>query len=79
MAQKKNRQWVLAAYNNQLSNRKPKMLKPKLPNNSLPVICGIEITTDAEGRFNLNALHKASGKAEEKAQASGFVARQQKS
>lgn len=28
---------------------------------SLPVICGIEITTDAAGRFNLNALHKASG------------------
>ncbi|ELK1249936.1 KilA-N domain-containing protein [Citrobacter freundii] len=26
-----------------------------------PVICGVEITTDAEGRFNLNALHKASG------------------
>ncbi|EKQ7213028.1 MULTISPECIES: KilA-N domain-containing protein [Citrobacter freundii complex] len=27
-----------------------------------PVICGVEITTDAEGRFNLNALHRASGK-----------------
>ena len=27
----------------------------------LPVIAGVEITTDAEGRFNLNALHKASG------------------
>ncbi|CAB5550160.1 KilA-N domain [Citrobacter werkmanii] len=26
-----------------------------------PVICGVEITTDAEGRFNLNALHRASG------------------
>lgn len=26
---------------------------------SLPVIAGVEITTDAEGRFNLNALHKA--------------------
>ena len=26
-----------------------------------PVIAGIEITTDAEGRFNLNALHQASG------------------
>lgn len=26
-----------------------------------PVICGVEITTDSEGRFNLNALHKASG------------------
>lgn len=30
-------------------------------NNNLPVICGVEITTDEEGRFNLNALHKASG------------------
>ncbi len=28
---------------------------------SLPVIAGVDITTDAEGRFNLNALHKASG------------------
>ena len=28
---------------------------------SLPVIAGVEITTDVEGRFNLNALHKASG------------------
>lgn len=26
----------------------------------LPVIAGVEITTDAEGRFNLNALHRAS-------------------
>lgn len=25
----------------------------------LPVIAGVEITTDAEGRFNLNALHQA--------------------
>lgn len=30
-------------------------------NKSLPVIAGVEITTDAEGRFNLNALHRASG------------------
>lgn len=30
-------------------------------NKDLPVICGVEITTDDEGRFNLNALHKASG------------------
>lgn len=29
----------------------------------LPVIAGVEITTDAEGRFNLNALHRASGSA----------------
>ncbi|WP_312358846.1 phage antirepressor KilAC domain-containing protein [Mixta calida] len=30
-------------------------------NKNTPVICGVEITTDEEGRFNLNALHKASG------------------
>lgn len=29
---------------------------------NLPVIAGVEINTDTEGRFNLNALHKASGK-----------------
>lgn len=29
------------------------------PLNSMPVIAGIEITTDEAGRFNLNALHKA--------------------
>lgn len=29
--------------------------------NSLPVIAGVEITTDTQGRFNLNSLHKASG------------------
>ncbi|EBV6969649.1 KilA-N domain-containing protein [Salmonella enterica subsp. enterica serovar Gaminara] len=33
---------------------------------SQPVIAGVEITTDAEGRFNLNALHKASGAGEDK-------------
>ncbi|CDM89200.1 phage antirepressor KilAC domain-containing protein [Xenorhabdus bovienii] len=32
-----------------------------IANNNLPVIAGVEITTDSEGRFNLNALHKASG------------------
>lgn len=32
----------------------------------LPVIAGVEITTDAEGRFNLNALHKASGEGDHK-------------
>lgn len=31
------------------------------PLNSMPVIAGIEITTDEAGRFNLNALHQASG------------------
>ena len=29
--------------------------------NSTPMIAGVEITTDEAGRFNLNALHKASG------------------
>ncbi|OTA18172.1 hypothetical protein Xbed_03169 [Xenorhabdus beddingii] len=33
---------------------------------ALPVIAGVEITTDSEGRFNLNALHKASGAGESK-------------
>ncbi|MGJ0579064.1 phage antirepressor KilAC domain-containing protein [Xenorhabdus bovienii] len=32
-----------------------------IANNNLPVIAGVEITTDSEGRFNLNALHRASG------------------
>ncbi|EOE3464789.1 KilA-N domain-containing protein [Citrobacter freundii] len=36
---------------------------------SLLVIAGVEITTDAEGRFNLNALHKASGLGANKAPA----------
>ena len=27
----------------------------------VPMIAGVEITTDSEGRFNLNALHRASG------------------
>ncbi|CNF26848.1 putative DNA-binding protein (Roi) [Yersinia nurmii] len=30
-------------------------------NKSLPVIAGVEINTDTASRFNLNALHKASG------------------
>ncbi|WP_323872118.1 phage antirepressor KilAC domain-containing protein [Xenorhabdus doucetiae] len=37
-----------------------------IANKNLPVIAGVEITTDAEGRFNLNALHKASGEGEHK-------------
>jgi hypothetical protein len=28
---------------------------------NLPIIAGVEITTDSKGRFSLNALHKASG------------------
>lgn len=31
------------------------------PGRQLPMIAGVEITTDAHGRFNLNALHRASG------------------
>ncbi len=31
------------------------------PERQLPMIAGVEITTDAHGRFNLNALHRASG------------------
>ncbi|HFI5586094.1 TPA: KilA-N domain-containing protein [Raoultella ornithinolytica] len=37
-----------------------KKLQPVNPER-LPVIAGVEITTDAAGHFNLNALHKASG------------------
>lgn len=35
--------------------------------NNLPVIAGVTVTTDKEGRFNLNALHKASGLSSNKA------------
>ena len=37
-----------------------KKLQP-ITTDHLPVIAGVEITTDTAGRFNLNALHKASG------------------
>ena len=37
-----------------------------LTEKSVPVIAGVEITTDEEGRFNLNALHKASGEGDHK-------------
>jgi hypothetical protein len=37
-------------------------MKNSIKNNlSCPVIAGISITTDEQGRYNLNALHKASG------------------
>lgn len=42
-------------------------MKTKIQNQNVPVICGVEITTDTEGRFNLNALHKASGTGKHKA------------
>lgn len=35
----------------------------------LPVVAGVEIATDAAGRFNLNALHRASGLGASKAPA----------
>ncbi|HHQ4739207.1 TPA: phage antirepressor KilAC domain-containing protein [Aeromonas veronii] len=35
----------------------------------MPVIAGVEITTDEAGRFNLNALHRASGLGASKAPA----------
>lgn len=39
---------------------------------NLPVIAGIEITTDEEGRFSLNMLHKASGGETNKAPSQWF-------
>ncbi|WP_270830716.1 KilA-N domain-containing protein [Aeromonas sp. QDB03] len=39
------------------------------PQNSMPVIAGVEIATDDAGRFNLNALHRASGLGASKAPA----------
>ncbi|MCK2155652.1 KilA-N domain-containing protein [Citrobacter braakii] len=42
----------------------------------VPVIAGIEITTDAEGRFNLNALHSAAvanGQASDSQRPSNFI------
>lgn len=42
------------------------MTDSNVANKSLPVIAGVEINTDTEGRFNLNSLHKASGKGEDK-------------
>ncbi len=44
-------------------------MKPSVdghPNNT-PMIAGVEITTDEAGRFNLNALHRASGTGDHKA------------
>lgn len=40
-----------------------------MSSSTFPVVAGIQITTDAEGRFNLNALHKASGLGANKAPA----------
>ncbi len=38
-------------------------------NNQAPVVAGVEITKDIEGRYNLNALHKASNLGANKAPA----------
>ncbi len=40
--------------------------------NNLPIVAGVIVTTDKDGRFNLNALYKASGFTEEKAPAKWF-------
>ncbi len=45
------------------------MTDSNVANKSLPVIAGVEINTDTEGRFNLNSLHKASGLGANKAPA----------
>lgn len=37
-----------------------------LTKNDVPVICGVEISTDVEGRFNINMLHRASGAGDDK-------------
>lgn len=37
------------------------------PQNSMLIIAGVEITTDEAGRFNLNALHRASATGDHKA------------
>ena len=33
---------------------------------AFPMVAGVEVTTDDQGRFNLNALHKASGEGKHK-------------
>ncbi|WP_339057092.1 KilA-N domain-containing protein [Candidatus Regiella endosymbiont of Tuberolachnus salignus] len=37
-----------------------------MPKENLPIVAGITVTTDAIDRFNLNAIHKASGEGEHK-------------
>ncbi|EFL91983.1 hypothetical protein REG_0945 [Candidatus Regiella insecticola LSR1] len=37
-----------------------------MPKENLPIVAGIIVTTDAIDRFNLNAIHKASGEGEHK-------------
>jgi len=40
-----------------------------MPKENLPIVAGIIVTTDAIDRFNLNAIHKASGEGGNKAPA----------
>jgi len=47
--------------------------------NTLPVIAGVEITLDSDGRYNLNAIHKASGFGANKAPAQWLRTQQAKS
>ncbi|WP_320910341.1 KilA-N domain-containing protein [Citrobacter farmeri] len=60
-------------WNNTARNHSMKNNINKHPNvssvnaESLPVIAGVEITTDAAGRFSLNCLHRASGESDNKA------------
>jgi phage antirepressor YoqD-like protein len=46
--------------------------------NIIPIIAGVQINTDKEGRFNLNALHKASGQNPNKAPAQWMRTQQSK-
>ncbi|OCG65274.1 hypothetical protein A9G39_00905 [Gilliamella sp. Imp1-6] len=46
---------------NHTLNKGKLMNNSNINNSNCPVIAGISITTDKEGRYNLNALHKASG------------------
>lgn len=50
-----------------------------MPNTTtLPIVAGVEIDTDSEGRFNLNLLHKASGLEPSKAPAQWLRTKQAK-
>lgn len=56
-------------------------MKPSVdgyPNNT-PVIAGIDITTDEQGRFNLNALHRASDAGDHKRPSKWLATEQAKS
>ncbi|MBB8029246.1 KilA-N domain-containing protein [Escherichia coli] len=56
-------------------NSTQKLVNPE----NLPVIAGVEIPTDVVGRFNLNALHKASGEGDHKRPSKWLVTEQAKS